>query len=383
MCLYPRLILNPKYRKTKKNGGNIPAITDQRVKYVPIGCQRCMECRKQKSRNWQVRLLEDIKTNNNGKFVTLTLSNEAYANISNEIKDLDGYDRDNEIARIAVRRFVENHRAKYGKSIRHWLITELGHQGTQNIHLHGIVWIDNLEQLKTWTHGYVWKGKKVLQHMGKYTREHFQNYVNEKTVGYITKYVTKIDELHKTYEAKIFTSPGIGNSYTRTHDARNNTFQDKNTNETYRTRSGHKIALPIYYRNKIYTEQQREKLWLNKLDKQERWINGERISIKNGEQTYWKALKWHQERNIRLGYGSDLKNWDRVQYERELRNTKHKERISKAKFKRYRNLSKTSTNAQLFKGKYTRLWYASTKGIAEFKIEDWTIRQARLLTRSA
>ena len=34
MCLYPKLIKNPKYKANKKNGGNIPAVFDERVKLV-------------------------------------------------------------------------------------------------------------------------------------------------------------------------------------------------------------------------------------------------------------------------------------------------------------------------------------------------------------
>ena len=71
MCLYPKLIKNKKYTKTKKNGGIIPPISDERTLYVPIGCGKCIECMKQKKRNWQVRLLEEIKTDRTGKFVTL------------------------------------------------------------------------------------------------------------------------------------------------------------------------------------------------------------------------------------------------------------------------------------------------------------------------
>ena len=48
----------------------------------------------------------------------------------------------------------------------------------------------------------------------------------------------------------------------------------KKTIEHYTTRNGIKLALPIYYRNKIYTDEQREKLWINLLDKHIRYING-------------------------------------------------------------------------------------------------------------
>ena len=61
MCLYPKLIKNPKYKGNKKNGGIIPPSYDERVMWVPIGCNRCMECKKQKAREWRTRLLEDIR----------------------------------------------------------------------------------------------------------------------------------------------------------------------------------------------------------------------------------------------------------------------------------------------------------------------------------
>ena len=51
MCLYPKLIINPKYKVNKKNGGNIPPMIDERVKYVPIGCQKCIECKKRTKEN--------------------------------------------------------------------------------------------------------------------------------------------------------------------------------------------------------------------------------------------------------------------------------------------------------------------------------------------
>ena len=60
MCLYPKLIANPKYKANKKNGGNVPPIFDKRVLTIPIGCGKCIECKKKKAREWQVRLSEEI-----------------------------------------------------------------------------------------------------------------------------------------------------------------------------------------------------------------------------------------------------------------------------------------------------------------------------------
>ena len=76
MCLYPKLVNNPKYRANKKNKGVVPTMTDKRVAMLPVGCGKCMECRKQKANEWIVRLNEEVRERKNGKFVTLTFTNE-------------------------------------------------------------------------------------------------------------------------------------------------------------------------------------------------------------------------------------------------------------------------------------------------------------------
>lgn len=340
MCLYPRLIKNRKYTKTKKNGGIIPAITDERVKYVPIGCQNCIECRKQKRRAWQIRLQEDIKTHTNGKFITLTFSNESIWKISQhkDIQELQGYERDNSLATKATRLFLERWRKKYKKSLRHWLVTELGHTGTENIHLHGIIWtdlnLDNLDPL--WQYGYIWKGKG----------EKKINYVNQKTVNYIIKYITKQDEKHPGYKSKILTTPGIGHNWILNPDHKKNLYNEKNTYQLYRTNTGHEMSLPIYYRNKIYTEEQREKLWLQLLDKNERWICGEKTNSWD-VRSYYKLLQHYRRINLELGYGTDEINWNQQQYEEQKRNLLYEKRTEKynTRHHNHHNLGNNNTHS--------------------------------------
>lgn len=318
MCLYPKLIKNRKYTPNKKNGGNIPTMTDERTKYVPVGCGRCIECSKQRARNWQTRLLEDIKVNKFGHFITLTFSDQDVTNLYSELKHVpNGYDLDNETATLAVRRWLERIRKRTGKSARHWLVTELGHNGTENIHLHGIVWSDNIDKdLNDWKYGYTWKG----------------TYLNEATVNYVTKYVTKTDIQHKYYKPIILCSKGIGSNYTKSAKSnwKLNKYADDQTNETYLTRKGTKIALPIYWRNKLYNDAEREKLWLNKLDKEERYILGSKIDVSNNYEEYNNALKHAREINRKLGYGNDEKNYEQEQYERNRRIIMQRTRIEKA-----------------------------------------------------
>jgi len=281
---------------------------------VPVGCGKCIECKKQKARNWQVRLQEDIRVNKNAKFVTYTFSEHELQKLDNEIKGLSGYDRDNEICRLAVRRYTERWRKKYGKTLRHWLVTELGHQNTERVHMHGIVWTDEVKDIKEiWKYGNIWIGE----------------YVSAKTINYIVKYVNKVDESHKTYNSKIFTSQGIGSEYVNRRDSKRNKYKKEKTIETYKTREGIELALPVYYRNKIYNEEQREALWLEKLDKEERYVCGVKVDISQGEEEYYKLLEMMRQKNKRLGYGDDAKNWELKRYENERRNLKKLERLEK------------------------------------------------------
>ena len=70
-------------------------------------------------------MLEDIKVNKNAKFVTLTFSKESINELGSLFNSY-GYDKDNDICTIAVRRFLEVWRKHNKKSVRHWLINEIG-----------------------------------------------------------------------------------------------------------------------------------------------------------------------------------------------------------------------------------------------------------------
>ena len=320
MCLYPRVIENRKYKANKKNKGVVPRAQDRRVLLVPVGCGNCMECRKQKANHWKVRLKEDLRTNKIVKFVTLTFSDRSLAKLDKEIKGLKGYDRDNEIARLAMRRFLERWRKKYKKSVRHWCVTELGSKNTERLHIHGLLWTDkNIKEIKErWQYG------KAILGDGK-----GKHYVNEETIGYIVKYISKVDKKHKYYKSKMFTSPGIGKEYFEREDSKVNEYKGLETNELYTTRTGMKLGMPVYYRNHLYSDEEREKLWLMKLDEQVRWVDGVKVDVSENDDEYYELLKVKREKNKRLGYLDNEKNWSLKRYENERRNIKKLERIEK------------------------------------------------------
>ena len=84
-------------------------------------------------------------------------------------------------------------------------------------------------------------------------------FVNEKTVNYITKYIGKMDFIHKEYKPKVLTSAGIGKGYLEREDSKRNKYEKDKTREYYQTRDGSKIIMPVYWRNKIYTDEEKER----------------------------------------------------------------------------------------------------------------------------
>lgn len=288
MCLYTKMVLNPKYLPNKKNNGNPPACDDERKRYVPVGCGNCIECRRQKQRGWQVRLGEEIKHDKTGQFVTLTFTEKALEELEKEAETKEA----NAIATIAVRRFLERWRKLYKKSVKHWLITELGHKNTERLHLHGILFTE--------------KTNEEIQERWQYGKTDVGYDMTMRTINYIIKYVTKVDNDHKGFMGKILASPGLGRKYLERWDAKRNEYNKKGTREFYKLPSGAKTQLPRYYRSKIYSEEEREKLWIEKLDKDEGYVNGQKIkniSTTEGQREQWAAIQYMRKRSKELGYG--------------------------------------------------------------------------------
>jgi hypothetical protein len=310
MCLYPRHLDNNRYKPNNKNGGRIPALRDLRLLTVSIPCGNCIECRQSKARAWRVRLCEEIKDKARVHFVTLTFNTPSLVKLLAEIQENDktiyGYHLDNQVVKLAVRRFRERWRKRTGKSIKHWLVSELGKEGTEHVHVHGFLWTENPSEIAaTWAYGYTRIGA----------------YVNERTVNYCVKYVTKTDELHRHYKPIILTTPGIGRRYLDTDNARGNRFHGDNTRQHYTTRQGIKINLPKYLRDKIYTDDEREQLRIQALDKGTTYILGEEVRLTDNDGTYQRTLRAAQVKNIRLGYRTNRTD----ETERELENTRRTE----------------------------------------------------------
>ena len=269
MCLYPTYVKNPKYKPNKKNNGRPPICKDRRLFYIPVKCGCCIECRKEKQREWRVRLEEELRSKF-GYFTTLTISPEGIKEIEKKTS-LKWEENPNEIATKALRLFLERVRKETGKSIKHWCVTELGEEKNR-IHLHGIFFGQKSAQLikKHWKYGFVFIG----------------GYCNSKSVNYMTKYMLKVDIKHPEFKQIVLASSGIGSGYM---DRLDYLWQKQNYKRievaTYTFRNGTKMAMPKYYKNKIFTEKEREIMWINNLNRGLLWIYGEKVKADD-----WKTI---------------------------------------------------------------------------------------------
>ena len=269
MCLYPVFVKNPKYKPNKKNKGRPPVCKDKRLLYIPIKCGCCIECRKQKQREWRVRLEEELRSKY-GYFITLTISPEGIKDLE-EKTGLNWEENPNEIASKGLRLFLERVRKDTGKSMHHWCVTELG-EDKDRIHLHGIFFGQRSAELikKHWKYGFIFIGQ----------------YCNSRSVNYMTKYMLKVDIKHPEFKQIVLASPGIGKGY---FDRLDWQWQKQNYERlevpTYTFRNGTKMAMPKYYKDKLFTEKERNRMWINNLNRGILWIYGEKVKAND-----WKTI---------------------------------------------------------------------------------------------
>ena len=104
--------------------------------------------------------------------------------------------------------------------------------------------------------------------------------------------MTKKDEDNPEYTGKVLCSPGLGAGYIKRIGKRHE-WRGEETKEDYYTRQGTLIALPGYYKHKLFTEEQREQLWIYREESGEKYVGSFKIKIKDEE-----SEEYYNTRNI-------------------------------------------------------------------------------------
>ena len=282
MCLYPREIRNKRYVPTRKNGYNPPICEDERVRFITIPCGKCYECRKQYAESWRVRMNEEYRNKRVGMFVTMTISDEYYDKLESECMQEYSEIDYNKMAKIAIRRCLERYRKKNKVSFKHWFIPELGKE-TNRLHIHGIIF-DKFDINDYWMYGMTFTG-----------------YVNEASIAYVVKYIAKNDE--NGFKGRVFCSAGIGKCYLDKTNSKRNEFKPQGgTDLRYKYDNNHVGMIPKYYKDKLYTDKQREQLMIISQITGVKYVMGQCINIKKDYNTYDNVLNYERLRMIRLGF---------------------------------------------------------------------------------
>lgn len=263
MCKNKIIIKNKRYQPTKKNGYTKETPRDRRLLYIEIPCGECKECKKKRKEMWRLRIENELLDSKSAIFFTGTFSDEAIENIKKQY----GVEEENDIATKANRLFLERLRKKYDIKLTHWCITELGSKKGR-IHIHGIFFIKENQDIKyikdkikrEWNFGWSYLG-----------------YVDQgKTINYITKYMLKENENFKEFKPKVLASQKIGIGFIE----RNKRFYkykeedgEIKANTKMEYLDGRETYLIKYYKEKLYTTEERENILLSILDENKRKIN--------------------------------------------------------------------------------------------------------------
>lgn len=205
-------------------------ITDKFGRRQSVPCGKCYECRRAKQQEWCFRLDQEQRSSKIALFITLTYDDE-------NIPYCEGFPslckKDVQLYFKRVRKFLEK------KSIKYYCVGEYGDK-TSRPHYHLLLFyygdftrsklVSGLDQ--SWHCGFSY----ILPLQG--------------ASGYVTKYVMKMDSRDHLVPPFSLISHGIGKSYLTSAKIQ---YHKSNFIGYGVKPGGYKVALPRYYKDKIFS----------------------------------------------------------------------------------------------------------------------------------
>lgn len=204
-----------------------------------VPCGRCIECRKLRVNSWFIRLQSELRNSSSAHFLTLTYDDENLPYSSNGLMTLDY--RDTQLLWKALRysQFSD-------QKIKYFLAGEYGEQ-THRPHYHAIVYnvddVNNIE--KAWNKGQI--------HVGK---------VEEASIYYTLKYalksagkIKKSDPFDDRTIERALMSKGLGIDYLTDEMVK---YHKNDVSRGVTMLGNKKLPLPRYYRDKIFTQKEKQ-----------------------------------------------------------------------------------------------------------------------------
>jgi len=259
-------------------------VKDKKTKEsIPVPCGKCPYCLKRRVSAWSFRLMQHDKAAKVAHFVTLTYSTEQVPITENGFMTLSKRD-----CQLFMKRL---RKANPGEKISYYLAGEYGGK-TMRPHYHIILFNADLPTINVaWQLGHI--------HYGT---------VAAASVGYTLKYICKPGKipLHRNDDRQpefALMSKGIGANYLTKSMVK---WHHANVTERmYCTTSDNKkIAMPRYYKQKIYSDQQRKAISVYSQKQNEILILEE--MAKYGDKYFREKLEQHKADFARAKYHATL-----------------------------------------------------------------------------
>lgn len=210
-----------------------------------VPCGKCLDCLARRASAWSFRLMQEEKVSVSSYFITLTYDSKHVpvtrsGQLTLRKSDLQKY----------FKRLRFNHRGKYnGRSLKYYAVGEYGGK-LKRPHYHVIMFNADIKLIdSSWSKGSVFFGS-----------------VSGASVGYTLKYITKPKRM-KSYDDRdepfSVMSKGLGRSYlvdqfgvtSKMYDWHH---RDKKKRMYVNLEGGKKAAMPRYYKDLLYSNEDRE-----------------------------------------------------------------------------------------------------------------------------
>ena len=262
-CERPKKIRNPRYKDmsltdmyeySERHFGIYRKPPDY---YVEVGCGTCHSCQKRKLNGYKMRLMYECAKYPNSLFLTLSFTDDALKEYQSDYN-------------VAVKQFLDAFRKRFGKGVKHFFVCEFGSLKGRP-HYHGILFNvprscteEDIESI--WNRGNGIYRKTRGKFIGQYKKP--RGIINaswlrdgNKSASYICKYLTK-DYQNLEKQPRILISNGVGLDYlTKSQIA----FHRDNL-IPYMSYNGFKYPLPKFYKDKIFTQDLKDKLVVERMN---------------------------------------------------------------------------------------------------------------------
>lgn len=237
---------------------------------IPVPCGKCPDCVKRRVSQWSFRLLEESKISSSSHFITLTYDSKFVPITKNGFMSLSKHE---------LQKFMKRLRKANSEKLKYYAVGEYG-TDKKRPHYHILLFNAKIETIDpAWNMGYIDYGK-----------------VEGASVGYTLKYMSKgrwrpmhcNDDREPQFAVM---SKGLGLSYC-TEESKRYHLSDLANHMCCVLRGGQRICMPRYYKEKLYTDEQRKALgfWARKAA-----LEAEEKAIAHGGDTYFRDL-WEAQK---------------------------------------------------------------------------------------